>query len=99
MITLTSSDNTEIQISVKAARGSEFIVDTYSLRDEGVIIDNEVPLDLPNVNSITLQKIVDFLNEYAKHPFRSIDYDSIRGQGFEQVSESLIGVLDGVWIC
>lgn len=91
LITLTSSDKQDIQISVKAATGSKFIVDALCLEDEEGIA-NELLLEVAKVDYSTLKTIVDFLNEYSAHPFASIDYESLRATGFEEVCAVLIGL-------
>jgi Skp1 family, tetramerisation domain len=67
-VTLVSSDERKTEISIEASKLSTLLVDALNL-DE-TIPDGPKEVPILNVDGETLEKIVNFLEYYAKNPFK-----------------------------
>ena len=70
---LVSSNGEIYQVSLEAARLSELI---RSMVDDEE--DSEQTVPLPNVNSQTLVKVIDFMNHYKEMPMIEIEKVSLK---------------------
>jgi Skp1 family, tetramerisation domain len=93
IITLTSSDQKKVEITVKAAKVSELIATTLFSADENdddddVMMEQNdsaaLEMDVPRVNGATLEKVVEFLIYFEKHPFPKMP-EKLSGQTFNLV--------------
>jgi hypothetical protein len=95
IVTLISSDQIKMQIPAKAVKHSSLVATTLFPSDENN--DDEDPesasssssptleMELPRVEGVVLEKIVEFLLFYDKNPFPSIMPDTFVQPTFQEV--------------
>jgi Skp1 family, tetramerisation domain len=71
VVILASSDQKQVELPVKAAKHSVLITNWLEIKGEDDE-EQDLVLDLPNVESTSLEKIVEFLKHFEKNPFPPI---------------------------
>jgi Skp1 family, tetramerisation domain len=107
MIKLKSSDEVEIEISIAAAKLSEFIKNALSLDDDDLDLTKEYePVNCERVASKTLESVVHYLTYYSTtkmHPISDptkevipATYEEVVPQEWYRTYMDALG-LDGMW--
>lgn len=88
VVCLTSSDQKKVELPVKAAKHSVLISNALALQgdedEDSSDNDQDLAMELPNVESKSLEKVVEFMNHYEENPFPSIP-ERFQEKTFEEV--------------